>query len=223
MAQVGNKPAAVQAVTEYMMDRFAARAIKDGKVNPGSAGTWIGHYGPVLDAIPGLRARFADAATAQRAYTERVARNQGLLSDFDKSAAGRFLNADPDRALDNLFGRKDAAQEAGRLMQAAADRDAQDGLRRGVVDLMQRKFVKPDDRVDTTGLAKFTRDNGEVLDKFFPGLRDLWNTISEDALKAGPEHAAPRLRMLARWGIGGDSCIICLARISFHMSLCCSG
>ena len=184
MAQVGNKPAAVQAVT------FTCSVCRCG-----------------------------DGA----ACIYRVARNQGLLSDFDKSAAGRFLNADPDRALDNLFGRKDAAQEAGRLMQAAADRDAQDGLRRGVVDLMQRKFVKPDDRVDTTGLAKFIRDNGEVLDKFFPGLRDLWNTISEDALKAGPEHAAPRLRMLARWGIGGDSCIICLARISFHMSLCCSG
>lgn len=186
----GRKPESLAAIADYAAYDFANRPgiIRNGSVVPTAAEAWIKQHQSALNAVPGLKERFADAAAAQRTLEETAAAHQDLRDLFTKSIAGAFIQDDPARAIDRVFAGTDRLQNAKILMAATVGSPvAQEGLRRATIDYIRRRFEgapMPGGEVGTLTSKRFgdfVDNNRDVLNVLFPGRAKLFDAVAEDA------------------------------------------
>lgn len=120
--------------------RYAAE--KNGKLDVPRWQKWMRDYDAALSPFPDMRAQFAKPAEAQAALDRAIADHSGATKAFEKSAAGDWLKADPDKAAKALFEGTKRASRADQIVKAiGGDKAATEGLRRAVWTEFMRRAV----------------------------------------------------------------------------------
>lgn len=160
---------ALRLISDYIVDRLRRVAMKDdGTLDPVKVAAFQRNHSDALRSFPQLNARFGAAAgdsakipIAQAARTDAVKQatknaeeaigqaaieRKRALDDAQKGALGRLLGqedpADVVRTIGAIFSRQDAVREMGRLRKAiAGNTQAEEGLRKAVVDFISDRFV----------------------------------------------------------------------------------
>lgn len=187
----GRRSEAQQAAMDYAAYDFARAAVRDGQVVPKLADTWIRNHKGALSAIPGLKERFADAATAQRSVEAAIEAHETARTEFTQSVAGAFIQDDPDRAIARVFSGANRQQKAAMLMDITkGSKAAQEGLQRAAVDYIRQKFEGAPLAGSEAGammpkrMADFVEQNRDVLATLFPGRIANFEALAKD-LKRG--------------------------------------
>lgn len=160
---------ALSTLEPYAIDQFRLRTeTPDGTIDPRKAEIWMRNHREALDAFPALRQRIENAMDASRGVETESARGASAVKAAETEA--KASNAEISKstketrkraqegAIDRVMHAQDheevvarvsrimksdnAAAEIGRLRRAAgSDKDAQEGLRKAVVDAMVKDFV----------------------------------------------------------------------------------
>lgn len=161
--------AALSQLEPYAIGKLHRVALnEDGTLNAVKAESWLRNHADALGAFPALSERVRAAAESSKSLTEaqaaakrtvtaaeRAAKDQAAEAEKaakakkDEAQAGsigKIVHADgPEevtRRVGQVFGRPDAAREMARLRRAThGDKDAQEGLRKSIVDFVTKKFV----------------------------------------------------------------------------------
>ena len=136
----GSPESALQVLGDYPAYSFRSAAERNGMIDPKAAERWIASHKETLDRLPQLRAQFEDATQASRAVGESAVRWKAAREDIENSALGRFLNADPQHAIQRIMGGQNPQAEAADLMRRVAGTPAEDGIRRNVVDWLMNRM-----------------------------------------------------------------------------------
>jgi hypothetical protein len=166
----GGNPADLAGYAAFDMQRAAGNP--DGTLNAARLQTWMNQRGEALSALPQLRDQLSTAAGAQTALDQARAARAQALSDYQASAAGKFLgDADPVKQVGSILGSNRAqAQMADLAARTDGDPAARAGIQRAVVDhvLSQMQGDKLAGQTGTTNLygaqlQKFVRQKGAAL------------------------------------------------------------
>jgi len=175
----GGRPEALQAATDYAAYDFANRVIKNGEISPSAAQAWLTQHDQALSTIPGLKDRFADAASAKQTFEDVISQHQDQRDIFTKSVAGAFLGDDPQKAISRVFTGPTRTQNATILMKLTdAYQPAQEGVQRAAIDYIRRNFTGANAGMK---FGNFVRDNKDVLNILFPNRNQLFDAIANDA------------------------------------------
>jgi hypothetical protein len=159
----GSPEAAVQLLGDYPAFAFLRDVQKDGAIDPAKAAKWIDDHKAVLDRLPELREKFADAATAQKTVEDVAANGQAAIKLYQKSAARHYLlpdgtPMDGDKAIAKLIESPTAESDVKSLVrQMSGNRAALDGLRANLSDYIINK-AKSVTEAGVTGEQKL-KDN----------------------------------------------------------------
>jgi hypothetical protein len=213
-AAVGSDPAAMAQMRDYVAFDFRNAAVRNGEVKPGLAEAWRRAHASALSEEPELAKQFDTAAHAQEALTAAEARHAEALKDYQNSAAGKWLGADPEKAVGQIIGKPNSKQLAVDLSRrVASDPDAQAGLRRTFLDdLLNRSKTSVPGEDGGMSLASATfrknlaKDRGvyqviftprqmQVLDNVAADLDRQQSTIGATAPKVGPGTARDTLAL----------------------------
>lgn len=146
---IGRTEQALEPLYRYATDSFRDYVIKDGKVNVSKYDKWINDHKAALDELPELRQQFSTASKAQQFVEQKFGDLQRTQADIEKGALKYFLEADPEVAIAKMLSGQDAIKRT----KATADylrrndKDAVLGLRRGVIEYLQKKAYIPDGKV----------------------------------------------------------------------------
>ena len=165
-----------RSATQLMDQHFSQELL--GKANPVTgeikadvAENWLKKNHVVLDKY-GLTGKYRTVADAQRAVEEA----QTVVEQFNRSAAGKMLNADPKQAIAAAFSSnpKNTARVAQELLdQVSADPQAVAGLQSGFKDFIidsvetAKQTISGDSAISPAGIRK-------QLSKFDPAMRVLY-------------------------------------------------
>ena len=134
-------------------------AVRNGQINVNAWRKWLNDHTAALAPFPNLRASFARPANAQAVLDNLSARHVQDTADFQRSALGDWMKADPDKAVASLFSGSDRVTRAKQLATAlhlpppnvaTAPTAAQAGLRRAVWDEFMRRTVPGYGSADAT-------------------------------------------------------------------------
>jgi hypothetical protein len=115
-------------------------AVRDGQFDEAAYNKWMRAHGDALDKLPGLRDRFANAATGQQAAEDAATAARQKLNDYQDSAASFYLGkgeagAHPITAITKLMSNENPAAAAADLMQrAGGSQAAVEGIQRNVIE-----------------------------------------------------------------------------------------
>jgi hypothetical protein len=200
-AAVGDRKVAARQLYDYAASDLRSKAMKDdGSLDPTKWRNWMDkHFYSLktLDKLSGsmeLRGRFMKASEAQRIVDELGAGKAQSVADFGGSAARHFLNrenpvAAVGTALDEPFPVR-AMQELRAMV--GTDKEALDGLRRGVLEHLKMKFVGTAEAGDTglnfwssDGFQKYIRQHQKALAVVFtPDQFKVLNAMAADLRRA---------------------------------------
>lgn len=140
----GDRPRAVEALRDYAVSDLRAFAAPDGRLNVDRWRQWTQRNAEALRVFPELRSQLETAADAQALVDRLGARRTQALSGFERSAAGRFLGADPDKAVAAIFSGNNPTRDLSQMVRMAArEPGGVDALRRAVVDHINRRVEMP--------------------------------------------------------------------------------
>jgi hypothetical protein len=137
---VGGMPRAVESMRNGLVSDLHRSGIVDatGEVNLPAFTRWQRKHSGTIDQFEGLRGQFETATAAQQTLDETLAGHTRALKEFERSAAGTFLNADPAVAVGRAFGSGNSTQTFKELVRLVRGHpDAEAGLKRAVVDYRQ--------------------------------------------------------------------------------------
>jgi hypothetical protein len=157
----------------------------DGTVNADAFAKWQKRRVETIKLFPGLGDEFASVEMAQRAFDDVTAAHTTALKDYQSGVAKRFLNDEPNRAVQSIMGSADRVK----LMQQAIEKvqgnaDALESLKGHVVDYMIDKLTTSakasEANAATPGIAEagglradafkgFVADNKPWLRRMFGG------------------------------------------------------
>lgn len=165
----------------------------DGLIPQNAYAAWRSKYAPALRALdevsPGFSGQFSNAAQATDVLTRAGAVRQAQLDEFQKGAAGKFLNkTDPSEVEATVLGmlsdqRNGATQIQSLLRTMKASPEAVAGLQKAAVDGIAKRFVNTAE-AGTSGqksmaaaaFQKFVADNQPRLQTLLP--KENVNTMS---------------------------------------------
>lgn len=199
---------AMPILQDYAIDRLRRAALReDGTLDPGKVAAFRRSHSDALRAMPELDAALADTATASVAMMDAAQAQRAALADAQRGSIGKLMGLDnPDDVTSTvgaLFGRQDAVKEMQRLRAAIGNNaEAQQGLRRAVVDNMLDRFVSSTESA-TSGLGTI---KGEQLQAFIgqnkatlraAGFTDdeirLWDNLAQDIQRFNRSQSAVRI------------------------------
>ena len=142
-------PTALEGMQNYIKSRFVRNAVKDGRVDPTAARTFLKNNRELLDSFPGLRNQLQAARSS-----EDVARRVAKRADFfrkalDKpsvSVTARVLNAPVDQEVERIFKSDDPAEVMSSIMRTIRkDKggDALKGMKSGVGQYLIKTIESP--------------------------------------------------------------------------------
>lgn len=138
---------AQDALQGYAVDRLRKEALAaNGTLDPARLASWRTKHADALRAFPELDAKLVDARAASEAMAEVAAGRTKSLADYEKGILGRLMKLDdPDdvsKTVGAVFNAQDGASRMSKIASVVAgDADAQQGLRRAVVDHVKRRLV----------------------------------------------------------------------------------
>jgi hypothetical protein len=148
----------------------------DGTIDPQRFASWQARYSDALRALPPeVRSRFSNAASATDAYEGAVAARKQALDAYQKGAVGKLLGVsapeDVTKIIGGMAGARDGVQQITDLMaRTAGDQNAQEGVRRALVDNIIKKSmsqtemgVSGTNKVNGATYLKLIQDNSAKL------------------------------------------------------------
>ena len=149
---------------------------QDGTLDPNKFARWQAKRQATIQQFPGLGDQFANAETAQRMLDNVTATHKAALDDFQKSAAAKFINNDPAKAVQQAFSSDNPAATFTQLVrQVRGNADAEAGLKRAVVDYITEKTRSAtpansaEDFQKAATFRTFIRQNNGALKALFGG------------------------------------------------------
>ena len=110
----------------------------DGTIDPRGVQQFLKSYGPAMDRLPGVAAKFGSAAKATQTIADVAAGRAQALKDFQATAAGKFLGlTDPTEVRDavgRMIDRNDVTGMRKLVKQASASPEAAEGVKRAATD-----------------------------------------------------------------------------------------
>jgi hypothetical protein len=143
---VGSRARAVDALQGHVISRIRAEATDvNGNVNPALWRRFMQNHAQALKPFPELWNRLGSVHSAS-ALLERLGEKQTrTLRDVQKSAAGVFLNKDPDKAISAVISGGNSVRQMRQLFNSVkGNAHALAGLRNAIMEDLKRK-------VSTTG------------------------------------------------------------------------
>ena len=142
---VGGAPQAVANMRDALVAdlREPAKGIvqPDGQIKSPAFDRWMQKRSRTIDMFPGLRDELGTVRQAQQLLDDATAAHVGAVRDFQTGVARDFLKVSPEVASDRIFTSGNSRQAARELYGLVKDNpDALAGLRRGVIDNLDRKF-----------------------------------------------------------------------------------
>jgi hypothetical protein len=203
VAAIGDRPKAVQALTDYAVNdlrNFAAGV--DGEISPRKWRQWMRRHQDALSRFPEVQQQMAAFADARSALDRLAGKQARTIADVQKSAAGFFLDRDPGPAVDAaLSAGAKSAREMGRLVRLVkGDPDALNGLRRTV---LERAIAKMENATsDAAGqrvwseptMRNWLRTNRRALETLFPPehMRNIV-AVADDMFRSSQVHTMGRI------------------------------
>lgn len=158
-AALGNNPRARGAEADYLLRQFTDAAVRDGKVRPSLARTFIARNREVLDSFPSIRdqmkAAVRESDTAAK-FAERAATIRANMDSPRRSAGAAMDRARFGEEMAAIFDARNPAQSARDLRNTAAkDKtgDAMAGLKAGAIDHV---LTRAKSGTDQTGETLFS-------------------------------------------------------------------
>ena len=197
----GSKAKAEQLGRDYLVSDLRAKGIiaDDGTVKAETFARWRRTHDGAIKQFPGLDDQFSNIAKAQETYDNTVAAHAEAVKSFQNGVAKEFLGSDPLKAVGSAFGSKNPEKTFSQLVDLVrGDKDATEGLKRGVVDYILSKGVgsKPaadgENFLNSATLRKWLDDNKKPLRVVFGGGQGLQNLemVAADLRRAAQSAAA---------------------------------
>ena len=161
---------AFTSLRDYAVDRLRKTALReDDTLDPAKVASWRRGHADALRAFPDLDARFADAASASDTMATVGRQRKAALDQAQRSVLGKFVGVDhPDdvtRAVGQIFGAQDSMKRMAQLRGAIrGNADAEQGLRKAVVDHVTSKFVG-NTEAGTSGVGTVKSDGFQTFVK----------------------------------------------------------
>jgi hypothetical protein len=174
MNAVGGDANAVNAMREGLVSDLRNKGIvkPDGTINSNSFTTWQARHRDTIAQFPGLGDEFASTQRAQDALDRATAGRKAAREAFEDSAAGKFIGADPLKAVGHAFASPNPTGTfAGLANLVKGHPDAEAGLRRAVVNHILEK-------------ARSSTPSGEANDFLKAHIFRAWIRQNNGPLKA---------------------------------------
>ncbi len=200
-AAIGDRKVAARQLYEYAASDLRSKAMNDtGSLDLTKWRNWMNKHHEslrTLDRLSGsmeLRGRFMKASEAQKAVDELGAGKAQTVKEFEDSAARHFLNReDPVTAVGKALDEPNPVRAMRELRAMVGnDQEALNGLRRGVIEHMKRRFVSNAEAGDT-GLGAWKADQFQTYVKahrdalgavFTPEQVKVFTAMVEDLQRA---------------------------------------
>lgn len=131
------------AVEQNMLNSFQQTAVKEGRLNTGSAEKWMRNNADVLDEFPQMREQITEAIRAENLAKGASISNRQIgsnLSSAQKSATAQYLEAPIGREIDRLISSKNPEKTTDDLLRLLRrDPDALEGLKSAAIENLMRK------------------------------------------------------------------------------------
>lgn len=107
------------AIKQYLRGQFVDRSFAGDQFSPTKAQQFMTRNRELLSELPDLRASFQNAIDSQAVAGRAVKRSDFVEKEISKSAASRFLSADPEDAIQSIFKADKPAVAAAQILQQA--------------------------------------------------------------------------------------------------------
>lgn len=126
--------------------RSYAGGTPDETLNPKRVDTFLKIHDEALKELPGLASKFSNAGSASKAVGDAAVMRREVTDHFQEGAVGKILKVsepqDVVNTLGTILGGNDAVGQMGLLADRAAhDPDAVQGLRKGIMTLMEQRLM----------------------------------------------------------------------------------
>jgi hypothetical protein len=154
---------ALPVLRDYAASDLLRRTSRpDGTLDPRKVDIWRRQHAEALKAFPELDRQAADAAVASTMIAEAQAGRKAALDNYQIGLIGKLVDAsdreDAVARIGAIFGRADSVALTRRLLaETRGDADAQEGVRKAVVDYMANRFIGNTEAA-TTGLGTLRSD-----------------------------------------------------------------
>jgi hypothetical protein len=188
--------AAIEALRDYAVGDLRRVAVDDaGRVDPRKWAAWVAKHDAPLRSFPEVRRELSNVAAAQRSVDRLQARQGAAVEGFKKSAAGKFLDKDPDAAFAAVINSGNRTEGLTQLVRMAkGDPEKLDQLRRAAVDNLIRTIENTGsvDALQNQSLSpaktvRYMAANGKALQKsklLTPGQIAVLRRVEEDMNRA---------------------------------------
>lgn len=170
-------PNGMDALASAASESLARKAMTPtGTIDPGKFTAWQNQHQDALRAMPNaLRSKFTNAAMASQAVENAAIARKQAVDSFQQGAVQKILGVsdaeDVTKTIGGILGQKDAVKQISTLARrAAGNTDAQEGLRKAVVDAILAKAkstteagASGDVNINATVFQKFIRDNSAAI------------------------------------------------------------
>jgi hypothetical protein len=183
LAAVGDRPRAVELLQDYAAESlrdYAERA--DGSLDPAKYAKWMDNHAAALRVFPELAEKFQTAADATRAIDLNAIARKEALEVYQKGVASKFIGSEPAQAVATALRSKDPAGAFRKLSDLiGSDADAQAGLQRATVELLEKRFLGGEAGVRPAMFQRFVSENRAALSEVFsPEQMDAIDNLGAD-------------------------------------------
>jgi hypothetical protein len=137
LLQATDTPATQSAVESYLREGLQSAAIRDGKLNPVAAETFLRKNAETLDKMPQLKDELISSIKAQRDADRLAGREKQLSASLlrqQQSATAQFLEAPIGKEIQTILSSKNPQQSAKNIISLMRkDPDAVNGVRSATV------------------------------------------------------------------------------------------
>lgn len=178
----------------------------DGTLDPARFAAWQQAHRPALDAVPGLRNQFSNAARASEAMETAARLRREALDSAQSGIVGKLIGVnDPQdvaKTVGGLFGRQNSVQEMRDLAsRARATPEGIAGLRKAIADHINSKLMTNAEAatsgtnlISANAFQNFVKQNRDTLRQVFtPQEVEMMGRIAEDITRANRSVVAIKL------------------------------
>lgn len=182
----GDSPATMALAQDALAFDMRRKAVTaDGILSPERLKGWVRDNTEALEQFPELRAKFADARTAQETLDAAIIKQKDAIDQFQTAAVKRFLaDKDPHAALEEAMRTPEAFRSL--VDTVKQDQNALAGLKRLAVELILKKggIVAEDGAltgVKEAGTSGTPQLAANAVQKFFLNKRGLLADLFDEA------------------------------------------
>ena len=171
------------AVVDFIRDEFMRSAVKDGKVNPGSARSFQRQFQDVLERFPELASdiRLAvETGNSASLAQSRLKAARGAAANPNKNRAAVFLNAPPGQEIKRVVTSNNPAAAADKVLRLA-NRDKTGAAKRGLATAFGEFLLERAQTGTTDATGNFIISGDRLL-----------NTLSDPRVQATASRFLPR-------------------------------